>query len=143
MQKQSLYLGLGLGSPTSLTQQIRTESPEPHPGRVFIGEGQEAGLLILGVNRLDVIQVRGSWNIGIGFYAIVSWSSGVWPELFLFLVTLGKGLLYSIMIGSGLRWCIPEERLCSGQCKGTKEPEPEMTMSLLFFKWGPTSVIFS
>jgi hypothetical protein len=114
MQKQSLYLGLGLGSPTSLTQQIRTESPEPHPGRVFIGEGQEAGLLILGVNRLDVIQVRGSWHIGIGFYSIVSWSSGVWPELFLFLVTLGKGLLCSIMIGSGLRWCIPEEGSCPG-----------------------------
>jgi hypothetical protein len=32
----------------------------------------------------------------------------------LFLVTLGKGLLCSVMIGSGLRWCIPEEGSCPG-----------------------------
>jgi hypothetical protein len=81
---KSLYSGLSSGSPTSPTQQICTESPEPHPGKVFIGEGQEAELLILGVNRLDVIQVRGSWHIGIGFYSILSWSSGVWTELFFF-----------------------------------------------------------
>jgi hypothetical protein len=69
---KSLYSGLSLGSPTSTTQRVCTESPKPHPGRVFIGEGQEAGLPILEVNRLDVIQVRGSWHIGIGFYSIVS-----------------------------------------------------------------------
>jgi hypothetical protein len=111
---KSLYSGLSSGFPTSPTQRVCTESPGPHPSRVFIGQGQEAGLLILGVNRLDVIQVRGSWHIGIGFYSIVSWSSVVWPELFLFLVTLGKGLLCSVMIGSGLRWCIPEEGSCPG-----------------------------
>jgi hypothetical protein len=70
---KSLYSGLSSGSPTSPTQRICTESPEPHPGRVFIGEGQEAGLPILEVNRLDVIQVRGSCHIGIGFYSTVSW----------------------------------------------------------------------
>jgi hypothetical protein len=107
---KSLYSGLSSGSPTSPAQRICTESPEPHPSRVFIGEGQEAGLSILGVNRLDVIQVRGSWHIGIGFYSIVSWSSGMWPELFLFLVNLGKGLLCSIMIGSGLR-CAFQRRI--------------------------------
>jgi hypothetical protein len=31
-----------------------------------------------------------------------------------YLVTLSKGLLCSIMIGSGLRWCIPEEGSYSG-----------------------------
>jgi hypothetical protein len=70
---KTLYLGLSSGSPTSPTQRICTESPEPHPGRVFIGEGQEAGLPILGVNRLDIFQVRGSWHTGIGFYSTVSW----------------------------------------------------------------------
>jgi hypothetical protein len=111
--KEPLFrLKLGLSNLTDTAGSA--QSPEPHPGRVFIGEGQEAGLPTLGVNRLDVIQVRGSWHIGIGFYSIVSWSSGVWPELFLFLVTLGKGLLCSIMIGSGLRWCIPEEGSCPG-----------------------------
>jgi hypothetical protein len=69
---KSIYLGLSSGSLTSLTQRVCTESPKPHPGRVFIGEGQEAGLPILEINRLDVIQVRGSWHIGIGFYSIVS-----------------------------------------------------------------------
>jgi hypothetical protein len=110
---KSLYSGLSLGSPTSPTQRICTESPEPHLDRVFIGEGQEARLLILGVNRFDVIQVRESWHIGIGFYSIVSWSSGVWPEL-LFFGHLGQGPALLIMIGSGLRWCIPEEGSCPG-----------------------------
>jgi hypothetical protein len=124
---KSLYSGLSSRSPTSPTQRVCTESPEPHPSRVFIGEGQEAGLPILGVNRLDVIQVRGSWHIGIGFYSIVSWSSGVWPELFFF-GHLGQGpalLNYDWIRAEVVHsrggfmprlWCIPGERLCSGQC---------------------------
>jgi hypothetical protein len=72
--KEPLFrLKLGLSNLTDTAGSA--QSPEPHPGRVFIGEGQEAGLPTLGVNRLDVIQVRGSWHIGIGFYSIVSWSS--------------------------------------------------------------------
>jgi hypothetical protein len=126
---KSLYSGLSLGSPTSPTERICTESPEPYPGRVFIGEGQEAGLPILGVNRLDVVQVRGSWQIGIGFYSIVSCSSGMWPELFLFFGHLGQrpALLNYDWIRAEMvhsrggfmprLGCTPGERLCSGQAK--------------------------
>jgi hypothetical protein len=106
---KSLYSGLSSGSLTSLTQRICTDCPEPHPSRVFIGEGQEAGLPILGVNRLDIIQVRRSWHIGIGFYSNCVLAMRNVAKVIPYLVTLSKGLLCSIMIGPGLRWCIPEE----------------------------------
>jgi hypothetical protein len=98
---KSLYSGLSLGSLTSPTQWICTESPEPHPGRVFIGEGQEAGLPILGVNRLDVIQVRGSWHFGIGFYSTVSWPWVTWPELFLIWSPWAKACFAQLWLDQG------------------------------------------
>jgi hypothetical protein len=106
---KSLYSDLSLGSPTSPTQQICTESPEPHPDRVFIGEGQEAGLPILGVNRLYVIQVRGVLAYWDWFLLHCVLAMRNVARVIPYLVTLSKCLLCSIMIGPGLRWCIPEE----------------------------------
>jgi hypothetical protein len=143
------YLGLSSGSQTSPTQRICTESPEPHPGRVFIGEGQEAGLPILGANQWDIIQARGVLAYRDWFTPTVSWPWGMWPKLSLIWSPWAKACSAQLWLDQG--WDGAFQRRVHTQVMvhfrdevvlrsvlRKKEPEPEMTKSLLFFNRGLT-----